>query len=254
MKKFNKYGLAALMLTMLTMAACGGKNESSKTEAGDLISMEPNQPGDSTIYGLACDGCNDTILVFLSRQGTDLDTFDILNASKSHQVFGRPMIGDLVAVVANPENPKVADMVINMEQLKGKWCYIVKPKLREVAGMSLSRLTDEQREELDSVLRELLQPREFGLEIKNDFTARPVGMIRSRTSDEESPVVYPPLKRYCEWRIYNGRLILSEGQRDTTGMVVVTGSDTAQFVMMRRDTLVLRFDDGSEQGYYRSEK
>lgn len=250
MKNCNKYGLMALMLTMLIVAACGSKKDSGKTEEGDLISVEPSQPGDSTVYGLACDGCNDTILVFLPRQGGDPDTFNILNASKSRQVFGRPMIGDLVAVLTNRENPKVADMVINIEQLKGKWCYMVEPKLREIAGMPLSRLQGEMREEMDSMLRDLLQPREFGVEIKSDYTARPIGVIRSMTSDEESPVVYPPLKRYREWRIFNGRLILSEGARDSLGNINVTNNDTAQLVLLHRDTLVLRFEEGV-QGYYR---
>lgn len=250
MKNCNKYGLMALMLTMLIVAACSSKKDSGKTEEGDLISVEPSQPGDSTVYGLACDGCNDTILVFLPRQGGDPDTFNILNASKNHQVFGRPMIGDLVGVLTNRENQKVADMVINIEQLKGKWCYMVEPKLREIAGMPLSRLQGEMREEMDSMLRDLLQPREFGIEIKSDYTARPIGMIRSMTSDEESPVVYPPLKRYREWRIFNGRLILSEGARDSLGNITVTNTDTAQLVLLHRDTLVLRFNEG-EQGYYR---
>ena len=250
MKNCDKYGLMALMLTMLIVAACSSKKDSGKTEEGDLISVEPSQPGDSTVYGLACDGCNDTILVFLPRQGGDPDTFNILNASKSRQVFGRPMIGDLVAVLTNRENPKVADMVINIEQLKGKWCYMVEPKLREIAGMPLSRLQGEMREEMDSMLRDLLQPREFGVEIKSDYTARPIGVIRSMTSDEESPVVYPPLKRYREWRIFNGRLILSEGARDSLGNINVTNNDTAQLVLLHRDTLVLRFNEG-EQGYYR---
>ena len=250
MKNCNKYGLTALVLTVLIVAACGSKKESGKTENGDLISMEPILPGDSTIYGLACDGCNDTILVFLPRQGGDPDTFNILNASKNHQVFGRPMIGDLVGVLTNRENQKVADKVINIEQLKGKWCYMVEPKLREIAGMPQSRLHGEQREEMDSILRELLQPHEFGVEIKGDYTARPIGMVRSMTSDEESPVVYPPLKRYREWRIFNGRLILSEAERDSLGNTIVTNSDTAQLVLLHRDTLVLRFNEG-EQGYYR---
>jgi hypothetical protein len=240
----------AVVLAALLTTACSSKTESRPTEETDLISMEPAMLGDSTVYGLACDGCNDTILVFLPRQGGDPDTFNILNASKNHQVFGRPMIGDLVGVLTNRENQKVADKVINIEQLKGKWCYMVEPKLREIAGMPLSRLQGEQREEMDSMLREMLQPREFGVEIKSDYTARPIGMIRSMTSDEESPVVYPPLKRYREWRIFNGRLILSEGARDSLGNITVTNTDTAQLVLLHRDTLVLRFNEG-EQGYYR---
>ena len=250
MKIHDRLAAMAVVVAALLTTACSSKTESRPTEETDLISMEPAMPGDSTVYGLACDGCNDTILVFLPRQGGDPDTFNILNASKNHQVFGRPMIGDLVGVLTNRENQKVADKVINIEQLKGKWCYMVEPKLREIAGMPLSRLQGEQREEMDSMLREMLQPREFGVEIKSDYTARPIGMIRSMTSDEESPVVYPPLKRYREWRIFNGRLILSEGARDSLGNITVTNTDTAQLVLLHRDTLVLRFNEG-EQGYYR---
>jgi len=250
MKIHDRLAAMAVVVAALLTTACSSKTESRPTEKTDLISMEPAMPGDSTVYGLACDGCNDTILVFLPRQGGDPDTFNILNASKNHQVFGRPMIGDLVGVLTNRENQKVADKVINIEQLKGKWCYMVEPKLREIAGMPLSRLQGEQREEMDSMLREMLQPREFGFEIKSDYTARPIGMIRSMTSDEESPVVYPPLKRYREWRIFNGRLILSEGARDSLGNITVTNTDTAQLVLLHRDTLVLRFNEG-EQGYYR---
>ena len=246
----DRLAAMAVVVAALLTTACSSKTESCPTEETDLISMVPAMPGDSTVYGLACDGCNDTILVFLPRQGGDPDTFNILNASKNHQVFGRPMIGDLVGVLTNRENQKVADKVINIEQLKGKWCYMVEPKLREIAGMPLSRLQGEQREEMDSMLREMLQPREFGVEIKSDYTARPIGMIRSMTSDEESPVVYPPLKRYREWRIFNGRLILSEGARDSLGNITGTNTDTAQLVLLHRDTLVLRFNEG-EQGYYR---
>lgn len=233
---------------MLTVA-CGGKKE-NEAENSEYISMEQNEPGDSTVYGLACDGCSDTILVFLPWTGGDPDTIYILNATKEHQVFGRPMIGDKLAVVMNKENPKMADLVVDLEELKGEWCYLVKPQLRERAGMSESAQRHELREANDTMFKELMQPREYGVEIKSEHIARPIGMTRTMTSDEESPVVFPPLKRYREWRIFNGRLILNETTRDTLGTVTVTNSDTATFVLLRRDTLVLRFNDG-EQGFYR---
>jgi hypothetical protein len=58
------------------------------------------------------------------------------------------------------------------------------------------------------------------------------------------------VKRYREWHIYNGHLLLSEARRDTLGNQQVTNTDTADIVFMRRDTLLLRFSD-HEQGYYR---
>ena len=52
------------------------------------------------------------------------------------------------------------------------------------------------------------------------------------------------LKRYATWRLYNGRLIL------VPDSITQQSSDTADILMMRRDTLVLRFRD-KEQAYYR---
>lgn len=239
--------LLYLALVLATAAACG-KRSVAPIEAEQAISTETNVEGDSTIYGLACDGCTDTILVFLPRTGGDPDTFDILNASRQHHVFGHPMIGDRMAVVVNRENPKVADIVIDMEQFNGEWCYQVMPRLKERAD-----LTAAMKKEMlaDSAIQQMMQPREYGFQIKSDYTARPIGQnYRTMSSDEETPVEYPELKRYREWRIYNGRLILNETMRDSLGNQVVSSSDTADFVLMRRDTLVLRFTDG-ERGYYR---
>jgi hypothetical protein len=250
----NKRRYALLMVGAMVslMSACGGKQSGKASDENEVISTEQNEPGDSTVYGLACDGSNDTILVFLPREGGDPDTFHILGASRNQQVFGRAMIGDKMAVVVNSRNRHVADRVIDLEELKGKWCYLVKPEMRARAGISQR----DQRQELsqDSTFQELMQPREYGIDIKSDYIAHPIGRTYNLSSDEESPVVFPPLKLYRQWRIFNGQLILSETSRDSTGAVCVTHSDTAQFVMMRRDSLVLRFADGSIQGYYRKQE
>lgn len=246
--------LTIAVVTVLLATACGGKQGSEQAASGNSDDgTEQNEPGDSTVYGLACDGCTDTLLVFLPRSGGDPDTFNILDAMKAHHVFGRPMIGDKVAVVLNHDNAKVADMVIDMEQLKGEWCYMVKPKLRQRVGMSQEH-QQEMMQHNDSMLQKLMQPREYGMEIKSDYTARPIGITYGATPDENSPVEYPQTKSYREWRIFNGRLILNETHRDTTGVTTITNSDTAQFVLMRRDTLVLRFSNGEQQGYYRKSK
>lgn len=247
----RKYWLAAAV--MLTVA-CSSRKDKATSDNDGAISTEQNMPGDSTVYGLACDGCNDTILVFLPRSGGDPDTFNILNASKEHRVMGHPMIGDKLAIIINRTDPKVADLVIDIEQLRGEWCYMVQPTLRQRAGGNLNALHHHmESSELDSILQELLQPREYGLEIKSGYTARPIGAVRSMTSDEESPVEFPPLKHYREWRIFNGHLILNETSRDTLGNTTVTNSDTADIVMLRRDSLVLRIGE-TEQGYYRKVK
>ena len=168
--------------------------------------------------------------------------------------MGHPMIGDKLAIIVNSTDPKVADLVIDIEQLRGEWCYMVQPILRQRAGGNLNALHQHTKSsELDSVLQQLLQPREYGLEIKSGYTARPIGMVRNMTSDEESPVEYPPLKRYREWHIFNGQLILNETSRDTLGNTTVANSDTADIVMLRRDSMVLRIGE-MQQGYYRKVK
>ena len=50
------FTIAALMLT-----ACGTKQETPKSEEIQTTEISDDQ----TIYGLACDGCNDTVVVFL---------------------------------------------------------------------------------------------------------------------------------------------------------------------------------------------
>ena len=61
------------------MTACGSKQPKEDKVPNDAISMYKSIPGDSALYGLACDGCTDSILVFLPYSGGDPDTFDIIN-------------------------------------------------------------------------------------------------------------------------------------------------------------------------------
>ena len=86
---------------------------------------------------------------------------------------------------------------------------------------------------------------------RSNYQAQPIGLVRQgNTTDDRSPVEYPVLKRYHEWRLLNGRLILNETRRDSLGEQQLVSSDTAEFVRLRLDSLVLRFNDG-EHSYYR---
>ena len=67
---------------------------------------------------------------------------------------------------------------------------------------------------------------------------------------KEKLVALLKMKRYREWHIYNGHLLLMETRRDTTGARKTISTDTADIVVMRHDSLLLRFAD-HEQGYYR---
>ena len=67
-----KKSILFLFSTILMMSACGSKQQPPQEDvANDAISMQKNLPGDSALYGLACDGCTDSVLVFLPYSGGD---------------------------------------------------------------------------------------------------------------------------------------------------------------------------------------
>ena len=63
--------------------------------------------------------------------------------------------------------------------------------------------------------------------------------------------VYPEVHRYTEWYPFNGRLVL---HADTIAGFTKEGekpiTDTAEIVLLRRDSLILRVG-GAEQSFYR---
>ena len=202
-------------------------------------------PGDSTVYALAAAGSNDSILVFLKLpyRGADPDTVDILNAFQNRQMFGRPEVGDNVAIVLNDSDQTLAESIIVTEKLAGQWCYEVTPRLRRQLGEG----------PLPARLQKMLEEkREYGMVMKLSGEVRSLG-AHSRQADEQLPVVYPKAKNYGRWAIFNGRLVLSEVERTENTGIKVISTDTADFVSMRRDTLILRFSDG-ERKYYRKEE
>lgn len=242
-----KQTVIILAATAMLLGAChsGTQTEKNSTVYNETVTLE----GDSTVYGLACDGCTDSLLVYLPFSGGDPDTIDILNARVQRKVFGRPEVGDEVAFVLNASNKKVADLVINIDRLKGSWCYQVMPKLRRRLGASADSVVQLPPDFPDSLRKKWFQPREYGLELQRDNIVRPIG-TQTRGKEQQGPVEYPEMKRYREWHIYNGHLLLMETRRDTIGARKTISTDTADIVVMRHDSLLLRFAD-HEQGYYR---
>lgn len=250
----KKLILIAFVGALLTVA-CSTKQEQAATDvAEDAISLKKNLPGDSALYGLACDGCTDSVLVFLPYSGGDPDTFDIINAFQQHHVYGRPRIGDELAVIVNPEDHDEALSVVNMEMLKGEWCYMVLPQLRTPESMH-KRMQRRMIERMPDSLRQLMMtPREYSLRLKRDYTVTARGGQRRRTTtDDMSPVEYPTLKRYTDWHFYNGKLIL---KADTIAGFSNEGAlpetDTVQIRMLTQDSLILEFPDYT-QSYYRKQ-
>ncbi|MBR1400341.1 MAG: hypothetical protein IJ562_01975 [Prevotella sp.] len=231
---------------------CSSRNQAP--EENKTVGTSTSIEGDSTLYGLACDGCTDSVLVFLPGKGGDPVTYDIINATMKRRIIGKPKVGDWVAVILNGENPRKADMVIDLDELKGTWVELVMPTKREqIATLDVD---PEAKRIQDSIVASLMKPIEIGFSLKRHYTAQPFGRrYRNTTSDEESPVVFPTPKFYTEWHVINGKLVLSISERvrmehgDSTKMMVV-GHDTIDFVLMTKDSLRLKFKDG-ERGFYR---
>jgi len=218
------------------LVACG--KSPLPRQHDDAISTRQNLPGDSTIYGLACEGCTDSILILLPYAGGDPDTFNIIRAFEERRIYGRPHIGDDLAVILQSDSTKEVRMTINVSTLLGQWNYMVTPTLRH---------PDKPMPPLpDSIRKRIMAPREYGIRIRNGGTAFSIGGYRYSSGDM-SPVIYPSLKRYHSWRLYNGQLILLADSFSKQQ------PDTVAIQLLRRDSLILRFSD-HEQSYYRKKE
>lgn len=247
-----KQSIFFLFLAAALTWSCGSKPQETTDNEADTDPMVLE--GDSTVYGLACDGCTDTILVFLPADNiaADPDTFNILQATRRHRVFGRIKIGDNIAVVRNSKDSTVADFVINMERLGNSWAFQVMPTLHVRADM-VGKTEKQILENLPDSIKELLNtPREYILQIKRDHTAFVRGLTQMNT-EEDDAVDYPVVKHYGLWHLFNGKLLLTETTIDTLGILRVLDTDTADFVLLDKDTLVLRFPstDNRQKGELR---
>lgn len=264
MKRIFFYLIAAMSLLF---ACTGQKVEMEEEEAGIL--SDSLFAGDTMLYGLACDGCTDSVLVLLPGDGSDPVRYDIIDAKREGRVLGRPRIGDWIGVVVNDSDSLACDLVINLEQLKGTWCYIVKPKLRDYDKMSRRMLQRIMNNMNDSLREAYLVPREYGFTLKNQYAANVVGMVGQQSAlEDESPVVYPMPDWYVGWHMMNGKLLLFKGDRaqmskqmtkqisteeETNDSVTVKMDlkcDTTEVIYLDDDSLVLRYKDFT-RSYYR---
>lgn len=244
--------LPIAVIAALTLAACGGNKKGNDSVQ---VVKDVRLPGDSTFYGLACDGCTDSVLVVLPSDDSDPIRFNIIEAMRSHKVFGRPKIGDMMAVVINKQNKHKADMVIDLEELKGTWVYLSMPKMRKhgpVGGKPMAMPKPDP--ERDSMMKAMMVPIEQGFKIKKNFQMEPVGLQYSSTSlDGDMPLEYPQVKYYKEWNILNGKLVLTEGTIEIghrKRKKARPARDTVDIVLMMKDSLQLKFKNGIKS-YYR---
>jgi hypothetical protein len=97
----RKTAIILFVLTTIIVLSCGQQKKGEKTPFIDrtLISL----PGDSALYGLACEGSSDTLLILLTNVNANPDTFNMLEAVINRQIFGRPTAGDKLAVLLSPD-------------------------------------------------------------------------------------------------------------------------------------------------------
>lgn len=245
--RMNKKSLFYI-ITALFFISCGAKQEVANSD--EIIAADN---GDKTIYGLACDGCNDTIVVFLRLpyDGSDPDTLQILDAVKQKHIMGKIHIGDKLAIMQNEQDSTVADLVIVTEQLMGQWRYLEYPTLHQRADMEGNTERQKIAQLPDSIKALLDIPEEYGLDIKHDYMMFvPRAHTRNLTSDEESPIEYPVAEFFNEWEIFNGRFVMIHSATDSLGQMQILASDTADIELLEADSLMLRFKDGV-RSYYR---
>lgn len=218
------------------------------------ISTSKPAKGDLGIYGLACMGCTDTAVVLLPNAGGDPLRYNILEANRHHKVFGDIEIGDWICVIPCKNEKNKADMVIDLDDLKATWTYRVMPHLRDVSHLSKRQQARILANMPDSIVDTYMVPREYGFTLKRMGEARSVGHVMQNSSvEDDSPVEYPPVPQYTEWRAYNGQLILVKGQQEMAGVVLnkKTTYDTLSFVYMRGDSLALINSKGDILSFHR---
>ncbi len=248
--------LFVFLLAAVAFTACRhDKKDAAKVR--QTVSCGQPLKGDSTIYGLACEGCSDTAVVLLPGDGSDPVYYNTVKANRQHRVLGRIKTGDWIAVVLNKTDRHVADIVINLDQLKGIWCYIVMPQLRDHDSMTVQEQDRVVRAMPDSLKDLYFVPREYGFWLKRQWEATSVGYVQeSSLLAEESPVVYPPLGWFISWHIWNGKFVMTSGKPKYEGKdnrVVGYQSiayDTCTIDYLDDDSLVLSDRDGS-RSYYR---
>lgn len=242
----------ACIIALMLCTACNKKEKKATLSLPKIYT----QKGDSTIYGLACDGCTDSILVLLPQDCTDPDTFFIFDALRNHKAFGRPKIGDKMAITVDRYNKKTATWVLDIQRLEGTWCYMVEPKWKALEIFSKKTQKKIQQESPDSVKASFMIPREYALIFKSQFNMGTSGHpTHAQTSDETSPVEYPPLKYYTEWHVYNGHLVLTEDLTGIPGFESIAPThDTVDVIMMRSDSLILQFKDHTQNFYRQKEE
>ena len=244
-----------LVLAVVLLAAC--KEGPRPLHANISLPISTSKPakGDNAIYGLACLGCTDSVVVLLPNSGGDPVRYNILEATRKHQVFGDIEIGDWICVLPVEGEKNRASLVIDLDKLKATWTYTLMPQLRDLSHLSRRRQARILANMPDSIVETYMVPREYGFTLKRMGEARSVGFVMQNSSvEDDSPVEYPEVPQYTEWHAYNGKLLLVKGRYEMQGVVFneKPSVDTLTFVYMKKDSLVLSNSQGKIYSYHRN--
>lgn len=257
----KQYYLLLCLLAATVLASCG--NNENNTAAVPAPQVQEEAEPDSMIYGLSCDGTNDSVIVFLPTNSyADPVTYSIELAKAKGKVIGRPSIGDWVGIIVNPADTTEALMAVNLDKLKGTWTYQVRPTWKDASKLTERAIRRNFASMPDSLREAYLVPREYGFTLSRSSMASPVGMVQASTSlEDDSPVEYPAVKHYRKWKTRNGRLILTSV--DMTGVAALKldqpidydalpqHHDTLNFVFMTDDSLVVTTQDDRRIAFHR---
>lgn len=254
-----------LRYLIASLAACviiaGCSNKGNDSNADNNAVKETANDGNKMVYGLTCDGSTDSILIVYPMDGSDPIFYNTIEAKQKGHIIGKPSIGDWVGLMLNPEDSLEAELVINLDQLKGTWTYTVMPRFKEFQNMSKRmqrRMEQKAIEDMpDSVKQIYMVPREYGFVLKRNSVAQPVGRVYKKyTIDDDSPVEYPEVCKYKSWKVWNGLLILTSGTNDMEKKLKATSEiepdkhDTLQLLTLTEDTLIA-IHKGQTIGFHR---
>ena len=237
-----------LVAIIFTMSCSNNKKNAADSMNDSIIDASSLIVGDSMIYGLACDGTNDSAILVYPFDGGDPITYYTLDAAKQKRIIGKPQIGDWVGLVLDKEDSTTATMVINLDLIKGTWTYPVMPTFKDFAHLSKRMQKRMERQLLenmpDSVKETYMIPREYGFTLKRGHAAQSVGKImKGNTLEDDSPVEYPPVKNYIQWFTWNGKLILVSTDKSILARHekkdVKFMFDTLDIISLDYDTLTL---------------
>ena len=249
--------LAFIGIICLLFFSCSKKEQGKEHHALGFPDVKVDIKGDSMVYGLVCDGTTDSVIVLWPFSG-DPVIYDCIDAHENNRIIGKQSIGDWVGIIRDSIDTMVVAMAIDLDQLKGTWTYPVVPVMKDLQHMSPRMQKRMMADMPDSIKNTYLVPREYGFTLKRAHQAQAVGYVHSsNTLLSDSPVEYPKVKRYVQWHMLNGRLILVSADRKPTkdsdiDAPVEVKMDTLDFVYMDNDSLIMT-QNGVRYGFHRKE-